>query len=48
MKPDRGDSGLDNNFAEVADEKVDGIEEEEVLDRGVVIIDGVEDGGHIH
>ena len=36
------------NLAEIADEQVDRVQEEEALHFVAVPVDGVEDGGHVH
>lgn len=48
MEPDGRDGCFNDDLAEVADEEVDRVEEEQILYKGVVVVDGVEDGGHIH
>ena len=48
VEPDRGDGGLDDDLPEVPDEEVDRVQKEEVPHHGGIVVDGVEDGGHIH
>lgn len=48
MKPDRRDGGLNDDFAEIADEQVHRVEQEQVLRHGAVAVNAVKDGGHIH
>ena len=48
VEPEGGHRGLDNDLAEIADEQVDRVQEEEALHFVAVPVDGVEDGGHVH
>ena len=48
VEPEGGHRGLDDDLAEIADEQVDRVQEEEALGRVAVPVDGVEDGGHVH
>lgn len=48
VEPDCGYCSFDDDFSEIADEKIDWIEEEEIADHGAVVVYGVEDGGHVH
>ena len=48
VEPDCGYCSFDDDLSEIADEKIDWIEEEEIADHGAVVVYGVEDGGHVH
>lgn len=48
MKPYSWDSGLNYDLAEVADEQVNRIEQEQVLHFRAVTVNGVEDSRHVH
>ena len=48
MEPHGGDGGIDDDLAEVADEQIDGVGQKQALHRVAVMVDGVENGGHIH
>lgn len=48
VKPDGGNGGLNDDFSEIADEQVHRVEQEEIAHHGRIIVDGVENGGHIH
>ena len=48
VEPDGGDRCFDDDLSEIADEKIDWIEEEEIADHGAVVVYSVEDGGHVH
>ena len=48
VKPDGGDGSLDDNLPEVTDKEIHRIQEKQVPHHGGVIIDGVEDSGHVH
>ena len=48
MKPDGGNGGLDDNLPEVADEQIYRVQKEQTLHRVTVLVDGVEDGRHVH
>ena len=44
----REQGGVNHDHAEVLDDEVDGVYEEEALDRGAIIIHRIEDRGHVH
>lgn len=48
VKPQRGHGHIDDDLAEIADEQVHGVQEEQVLHVRGVAVDGVEDRRHIH
>lgn len=48
VEPQRGNSRLDDDFAEIADEEVDGVQQEQVLHVRGVAVDGIEDRRHVH
>ena len=48
VKPDGGDGGLNDDLSEIADKEVHRVQQEEIAHHGRVVIDGVEDGGHVH
>ena len=48
MKPHTRNRVFQHNLAEIADVKVDGVEEEEIPRHRRKGVNGIEDGGHIH
>ena len=48
MEPDCWNSGFNDYFSEITYKEIDRIEKEEILDHGAVIINGIEDSGHVH
>ena len=48
MKPDRRDRRFDDDLAEIADEQIDRIDQEDILDLRTVAVNRIEDSGSIH
>ena len=48
MESEAGDGGFDDDFSEIANEKINRIEQKRVLWRRAEAVDAVEDGGHVH
>ena len=48
VKVYRRNGGLNDDLSEIADEQVHWVEQEEISHHGGIVVDGVEDGGHVH
>ena len=48
MKPNGGNSGVNDNLSEIADKEINRIEQKQALRGVTVVVDCVEDGRHIH
>lgn len=48
VKPNCWNGSLNDNFAKIADKKIKRIKQEQVLNHGTMIVNGIKDGRHIH
>lgn len=48
MKGKPGHGGFDDDFSEIADKKIDWIDQKRILRRSAETVDAVENGGHVH